>query len=107
VLQKVKPLREQPYQTMQLVQMNYFLEHGLLAWRGGVLHIDHAAYAGVVTQMLAEVLRIQAAGDRSAAGAFVDRYATWDEALHGALAGRMDAASGKRYRLVRYEALGE
>ena len=31
MLQKSKPRRGQPYQTMQLMQMNYFLERGLLA----------------------------------------------------------------------------
>jgi hypothetical protein len=106
-LQRVKPLREQPYQTMQLMQMNYFLENGLLAWRDGVLEIDYDAYPQAVTGMLAEVLKIQAAGDRAAAGAFIDRYATWDEANHGALGKRMDAASRNRYRLMRYAALGE
>jgi hypothetical protein len=107
VLQKVQPLREQPYQTMQLMQMNYFLQHGLLAFRDGVLHIDYDAYPAVVAQMLGEVLKIQAEGDRAAAGTFVEGYAIWKEELQGALATRMEAASSKRYRLVRYGALGE
>jgi hypothetical protein len=106
-LQRVQPLREQPYQTMQLMQMNFFLENGLLSWRDGVLGIDYDVYPEVVTKMLAEVLRIQAAGDRAAAAAFIDRYATWDEATHGALGKRIDAASRNRYRLMRYAALGE
>jgi hypothetical protein len=107
VLQRVKPLREQPYETMELMQMNYFIENGVLAWRDGVLHIDYDAYPAAVTKMLAEVLKIQAAGDHDAAAAFVDRYATWDEKLHGALAKRIETASSIRYRLVRYGALGE
>jgi hypothetical protein len=106
-LQRVQPLREQPYQTMQLMQMNYFLENGLLAWRDGVLRIDYDAYPEVVTKMLAEVLKIQAAGDRAGAAAFIDRYATWDEATHGALGKRIDAASRNRYRLMRYAAIDE
>ena len=92
---------------MELMQMNYFIENGVLAWRDGVLHIDYDAYPAAVTKMLAEVLKIQAAGDHDAAAAFVDRYATWDEKLHGALAKRIETASSIRYRLVRYGALGE
>jgi hypothetical protein len=106
-LQRVKPQRDQPYETMQLMQMNYFLENGLLAWPDGVLHIDYAAYPAVVTKMLAEVLKIQASGDHDAATAFIDRYTTWDDKLHGAIAKRIDAASSVRYRIVRYGALGE
>ena len=60
-----------------------------------------------VTKMLAEVLRIQGAGDRAAAAAFIDRYATWDEATHAALGKRIDAASRNRYRLMRYAAIDE
>jgi len=107
VLQRVQPQRDQPYETMQLMQMNYFLEHGLLVWRNGVLHIDYAAYPAVVTKMLSEVLKIQAAGDHDAATAFIDRYASWDDKLHGAVAKRIEAASKIRYRIVRYGALGE
>jgi hypothetical protein len=106
-LQRVQPLREQPYQTMQLMQMNYFLENGLLSWHDGVLRIDYDVYPQVVTKMLAEVLQIQAAGDRAAAAAFIDRYATWDEATHAALGKRIDAASRNRYRLMRYAAIDE
>jgi hypothetical protein len=96
VLQRVQPQRDQPYETMQLMQMNYFLENGLLAWRNGALDIDYAAYPAVVTKMLAEVLKIQAAGDqrrrRSSNAIRAGRQA------HGAVRsiGRI------RYRIVRY-----
>jgi hypothetical protein len=106
-LQKVKPLREQPYQTMQLMQMNWFLEHGLLHFRDGVLEIDFDVYHDVVTELLKAVLELQVRGDRAAAGAFVERWGSWDEKLHGVIAKKIDAASPNRYRLVRYEALGE
>jgi len=108
-LQRVKPRRSQPYQTMQLMQMNYFLDQGLLAWESGEgrLVIDYSAYPETVSSMLEEVLAIQSAGDAERASAFIERYATWDESTHGALGERIAAASKYRYRLVRYEVLGE
>ena len=107
-LQAVKPRRSQPYQTMQLMQMNYFLEHGVLSWTDdGRLAIDYAAYPGAVGAMLGEVLAIQSTGDAERAGRFVDRYALWDDGTHGGLAERIRGAAKYRYRLVRYAALGE
>ena len=48
VLLNVKPRRDQPYQTMQLAQFNYFLEKGLLAFDGasGRLAVHYERYAG-------------------------------------------------------------
>jgi hypothetical protein len=106
-LQAVKPRRAQPYQTMQLMQMNFFLEHGVLSWSDGRLAIDFDRYPETITAMLREVLAIQSMGDAERAGRFVDKYAVWDEAKHGALAGRIREAAKYRYRLVRYAALGE
>ncbi|MBW3568225.1 MAG: NUDIX hydrolase [Proteobacteria bacterium] len=108
-LQKVKPRRSQPYQTMQLMQMNWFLENGLLSFDAatGRLHIDYTKYHDVVERLLREVLAIQSAGDAKRAGKFVDRYARWDEDLHGVIAKNLRDASKYRYRLVRYGALGE
>ena len=37
VLQNNKPRRDQPYNTMQLMQWNFFLENGLLSFDGGKL----------------------------------------------------------------------
>jgi len=107
VLQRVKPRRTQPYQTMQLMQMNFYLEAGLLSWDGGRLRIDLRAYHDAVGSMLEQILAIQLAGDPGRAEAFVERYGGWDESLHGALARRIDRAARHRYRLVRYAALGE
>ena len=42
VLQKNRPRREQPYQTMQLIQWNWFLDRGLLTVDGGRLRITRA-----------------------------------------------------------------
>ena len=108
-LQDNRPRRDQPYQTMQLAQFNYFLENGLLAFDAGTqrLTIKYAVYHDVVTALLREVLDVQRRGDSAAAATFFGRYATWDDALHGVVAARLREASGPRFRLVRYEALGE
>jgi predicted Zn-dependent protease with MMP-like domain len=109
VLLNVKPRRDQPYQTMQLAQFNYFLENGLLAFDGtsGRLEVRYGRYAEVVTALLREVLSIQHAGDKEAAGRFFDRWGAWTPDVHERLASRIREAQGPRFRLVRYAALGE
>jgi hypothetical protein len=107
VLQVVRPRRDQPYQTMQLMQMNYFLENGLLEVRPDGLHIHYAKYHEVVGRLLREVLAIQRAGDKAASDRFIEQYTRWDESLHGALAAKMRAQQKYRYTVVRYAALGE
>ena len=108
-LLNVKPRREQPYQTMQLAQFNYFLENGLLAFDGtsGQLAIRYERYADVVTSLLREVLAVQDEGDKTAAARFFDRWGAWTPELHERLAVRIREAQGPRFRLVRYAALGE
>jgi hypothetical protein len=107
-LQSVKPRRDQPYQTMQLMQMNHFLEKGLLRYDPVTqrLAIDYARYPDAVRTLLEEVLAVQRGGDHARAEAFIQRLTTWDE-RHQALAARMRAQEKYRFRLVRYEALGE
>jgi hypothetical protein len=61
----------------------------------------------VVTSLLREVLSIQHAGDKSAAGRFFDRWGAWTPQLHERLAARIRETEGPRFRLVRYAALGE
>jgi hypothetical protein len=107
VLQKNKPRREQPYQTMQLIQWNWFLDQGLLEVEEGRLRIHYERYPEAVSSLLATVLELQLEGDRGAANAFVDHWTRWDESLQGAIAERMRAAETTRFTLVRYEALGE
>jgi hypothetical protein len=108
-LQRVRPRREQPYQTMQLMQMNFFLEKGLLAWDAErqelVIHFDR--YPETVTAMLREVLAIQSSGDVERAERLVEKYAVWREDLHEALASRIRDAARYRYRRVLYTALGQ
>lgn len=108
VLQNVKPRRDQPYQTMQLMQMNHFLAAGLLRYDAAAqrLQIDYARYPEAVRTLLQEVLAVQRAGDRQRAEAFIQRLTAWDE-RHEAIAARMRAQEKYRFRLVRYEALGE
>ncbi|MCB1009337.1 MAG: NUDIX hydrolase [Acidobacteria bacterium] len=107
-LQDNRPRRDQPYQTMQLAQFNWFLEHGLLAADADArLTIDYERYAEVVSSLLREVLAVQASGDPARAAAFFERWTAWRDDLHEQLATRMREAGGPRYRLVRYAALGE
>jgi len=107
VLQKNRPRRDQPYQTMQLIQWNWFLDRGLLTAEGGRLRIHYERYDEAVSTLLAAVLELQAAADRDKANEFVDLWTSWDESLHGAVARRMRESETTRFALVRYEALGE
>ena len=105
VLQKNRPRREQPYQTMQLIQWNWFMEHGALRFEDGRLRIDHRRYDAAVRSLLRETLAIQRNGDRAAANAFVDRWTTWRPELHEVIAERMRASERTRFTVVTYEAL--
>jgi len=67
VLQNNKPRRDQPYQTMQLMQWNYFLENGLLTFENAKLQIHYEKYHSVVGKLLAKVLEVQYAGDKASA----------------------------------------
>src|SRR5690606_10576084 len=106
-LQQVKPRRDQPYQTMQLMQMNWFLDAGALRFEDGKLAIDYDRYHDAVASLLREVLAIQSAGDPERAAQFVERWAQWDENLHGRIAAGIRDAVRYRCRLVHYAALGE
>lgn len=108
-LQNVRPRREQPYQTMQLMTMNWFLEQQVLRFDPGShrLSIDYGRYREAVTGLLREVLALQDRGDNAAADAFIARWSRWDEALHGRIAANMRARQRYRYRLFRYQALDD
>lgn len=105
VLQKNRPRREQPYQTMQLIQWNWFMEHGALSVQRGRLRINYGNYADAVTSLLREVLAIQRAGDRNAANAFVERWTEWRPETHEHIAQLMRESERTRFSLVTYEAL--
>jgi hypothetical protein len=108
-LQSVKPRSDQPYQTMQLMQFNYFLEQGLIEFdaQDKRIRIDFDRYQDTITKLLREVLAIQRAGDRERARAFVERYTHWQEDLHGVLAHQIRDSLAFRYAIVTYEVLGE
>ena len=109
VLQNNKPRRDQPYNTMQLMQWNYFMENGLLKFdpASKTLRINYDKYHGVAGKMLAKVLAVQYAGDKGAADRFIDEYTKWDEDLHGAIAKNIRDRQKYRFRLFKYAALGE
>lgn len=106
-LQNVRPRRDQPYQTMQLMQMNWFLERGVLSFDAASqrLSIDYGRYHEAVAGLLREVLALQDRGDQAAADAFIARWTRWDEDLHGRVAANMRAQQRWRYRLFRYAVL--
>ena len=107
-LQNNRPRPDQAYQTMQLAQLNFFLDRGLLAVdEEGRLLLRPDRYEATVTELLREVLAIQAAGDPRRAEAFFARWTAWTPELHEPLAARLREAEGPRFRLVRYGALGE
>jgi hypothetical protein len=109
VLLKNEPKRSQTYQTMELMQINYYLEHGLLEFDTSqerlIIHYDK--YHDVVTRMLEEVLSLQYDGDKTAAGQFIEKYSQWDDELHGVLADAMKKTEKYRYAMVKYGALGD
>lgn len=105
VLQKTRPRRDQPYGTMQLMQWNWFLDRGVLRFENGRLRIDYARYPAAVDSLLREVLAIQRAGDRARANAFVERWTTWRDDVHGVIAQRMRESERTRFNLVTYEAI--
>lgn len=108
-LQNNRPRRDQPYQTMQLMQFNWFMDKGVLRFdaRSGRLSIDYDRYHAAVEGLLREVLAIQDAGDPARSDAFVRRWSSWDDNLHGRIAAAMRATQRYRYRLFTYAAMGE
>jgi hypothetical protein len=107
VLQNNKPRRDQPYNTMQLMQWNFFLENGLLTFENGKLRIHYDRYHSVVGKLLQKVLEVQYAGDKAGADRFIDQYTTWKDDLHGVIAKNIRDQSRYRFRLFKYAALGE
>jgi hypothetical protein len=107
VLQNNRPRREQPYNTMELMQWNFFLENGLLSFDGKRLAIHYEKYHDVVKSMLAKTLEIQFAGDKTAATRFIDQYTTWNDSMHEVVARNIRAQQKYRYSLFHYSALGE
>jgi hypothetical protein len=108
-LQNNPPRRDQPYQTMQLMQFNWFMDRGVLRFdqRTGRLAINYDRYHDAVEALLKEVLAIQDAGDPARSDAFIKRWSNWDENVHGRIAKAMRDTQRYRYRLFTYAAMGE
>jgi hypothetical protein len=107
VLQNNKPRRDQPYNTMQLMQWNFFLESGLLTFENGKLRIHYDKYHSVIGKLLAKVFEVQYNGDKAAADRFIDQYTSWRDDLHGVVAKNIRDQVRYRFRLFKYAALGE
>ncbi len=108
-LQNNRPRREQPYNMMQLMQWNWFLDRKVLSFDAATakMSIDYGRYHAAVADLLKAVLALQVAGDKAAAEAFITRWGSWDEALHGKIAGNIRAQQRYRFRLVNYAALAK
>ena len=109
VLQNNRPRRDQPYNTMQLMQWNFYLENGLLSFDPATktLRINYDKYHEVVGKMLEKTLAVQLSGDKAESDRFIDQYTKWDENLHGAIAANIRAQQRYRFRVFKYAALGE
>lgn len=107
VLQNNKPRRDQPYNTMQLMQWNFFLENGLLSFAGGKLRIHYDKYHEAVGKLLRKVLDVQHQGDKAAADRFIEQYTKWDDNLHGVIAKNIRDQLRYRFRIFKYAALSE
>ena len=109
VLQNNRPRRDQPYNTMQLMQWNFFLEQGLLSFDPATktLHINYDKYHDVIGKMLEKTLAVQYDGDKAASDKFIDQYTKWDDNLHGVIAANIRAQQRYRFRVFKYAALGE
>ncbi len=109
VLQNNRPRRDQPYNTMQLMQWNFYLENGLLSFdpSAKILRINYDKYHEVVGKMLERTLAVQLAGNKAESDKFIDQYTRWDENLHGVIAANIRAQQRYRFRVFKYAALGE
>jgi hypothetical protein len=109
VLVNNRPRRDQPYETMMLMQWNFFLENGLLTFdRGsGTLAIHYDRYHQVIEKLLARILELQNQGDKAAADRFITQYTAWDDNLHGVTARKLREGARYRYTLYTYGALGD
>jgi hypothetical protein len=105
-LRPVRPLRSQVYETLWLMELNFFLERGLLVFEAGRLGIRYELHAEVVRDLLRQVLEIQSSGNRAAAADLIERYSTWDE-RNEAVARAVTAASKYRFLHPRYAILGD
>lgn len=105
-LRPVRPRRSEPYPMLALMELNYFLEAGLLRIEADGLHIDYDRAPEVNESMLRAVLAIMDHGSRAESNAFIKRYSTWDE-RHERIAARLVAVERYRTLHAHYAALGQ
>jgi hypothetical protein len=107
-LQNNKPRREQPYNMMQLMQWNWFLDRGVLTYDAKTrkMAIDYERYHQAVADLLKEVIGLQEGGTDGAAKAFIERWSKWDENLHGRIAENIRTQQRYRFRLFDYAGVG-
>ncbi|HXV14413.1 MAG TPA: NUDIX hydrolase [Candidatus Krumholzibacteria bacterium] len=107
ILQKNKPERAQVYQTMQLMQWNYYLARGALSFdaKTGKLVPSYDRFHDAVAAMLRETLAAQTAGDPQAAEAFISKWSEWRPDLHERVAQAMRESERYRFAYVTYAAL--
>jgi len=67
------------------LQFNYLLEKGVITPEGGKFRISYAAFPGAITDLVRELLTVQAAGDYDGAKALLDRYGVMPPVLAAAL----------------------
>jgi hypothetical protein len=109
VLVNNQPRRDQPYETMMLMQWNFFMENGLLAFDRdtGTVAIRYDNYHQVVEKLLAKIFELQNQGDKQAADRFIAQYTGWDENLHGVIARKLRETARYRYTLYTYGTLDD
>jgi hypothetical protein len=109
VLQNNRPRRDQPYNTMQLMQWNFYLENGLLTFDPGTktMKVHYEKYHDVIGKMLEKTLSVQYEGDKAGSDQYIDQYTKWDENLHGVIAANIRAQQRYRFRVFKYAAMGE
>jgi hypothetical protein len=109
VLQNNRPRRDQPYNTMQLMQWNFYLENGLLSFDPAtkLMRVNYEKYHDVVGKMLEKTLAVQYQGDKAASDQYIDQYTKWDDNLHGVIAANIRAQQRYRFRVFKYAAMGE
>jgi hypothetical protein len=105
-LRPVRPLRSQPYPTLWLMELNYFLDGGFLRIEPDGLHIDFERAQDVIEAMLEETLAIMDHGSKRESSAYIKRWSAWDE-RHERIASRIVAAEKHRTLFARFAILDD
>ncbi|HET6463030.1 MAG TPA: NUDIX hydrolase, partial [Candidatus Krumholzibacteria bacterium] len=106
-LNKSQPDRSQVYQTMELMQFNYFMAQGVITFdaKSARLAVHEDKFPAAVTAMLRDVLEIQAEGDVKKAEAYITKWTDWKPELHERLAEAMRSSETSRFPCITFELL--